>query len=75
MPLQRTKANLQTSQNVSTNAEVEALKKTPDVNLANGGLNDETIHATINPLTSSEANKVVNDTQKVNNMSSVEFSK
>lgn len=65
MPLQRNKANVQTSANVETNKEVESLKKTPDANFATGGLNDETVHAQTNPLTAQETAKVQAETAKV----------
>lgn len=65
MPLTRTKVNVQTTENVQVNSEVEKLKKSPDANFATGGLNDETVHAETISLTSSETAKVQADTAKV----------
>lgn len=65
MPLTRTKANEQTGANVALNKEVESLKKSSDSNFASGGLNDETVYAQTNPLTSQETLKVQADTNKV----------
>lgn len=75
MPLQRTKANVQTAQNVNTNAEVEGLKKAPDANFATGGLNDETVHAQTNPLTPQETAKVQQDTAKVSTDARTQYMK
>jgi len=75
MPLHRTKANVQTSRNVETNKDVESLKISSTSNFATGGLNDETVKATTNPLTIEETKQVQINTTNVSNNVKSEYMK